>query len=225
MSPFVRILAVLALLAGSGAGAQVGPIEPILIANAKPSEALAKIPDTSQDYLVRFEAVIGADGIVKEVVITTPTGNEKVDASVVRFLEEKRFLPALDASAQPVEARVPGTVEFRSKSMSKLLKLNLAPPDTRKEVARVRKLACKDFAWEADRLRREGGVEDLSRAIMPWVSLRVYLVDRKLPVESESTLMPKWPAALAQAEQACRAAPAKMYLDGVLAPLLDAARQ
>ncbi len=223
MLRFAPRLIAYALLACAQAHAQVGPIEPIIVSNSKPGQALANIPDTKQDYLVPFEATVSADGAVTDVTLTTPTGDEKVDASIVRFVSEKIFLPALDAAAQPVEARVQGTVDFKSKSINKQLKINMKPPNTQNEVARVRKLTCKDFTWEIGRLRQQGGSTDLAREIMPWVSLRVYLVDRKIPLENESTIMPKWPAALATAETDCKTAPEKNYLKDVLTPLLDTA--
>ncbi len=216
-------LALLASVCGTRAQAQVGPIEPIIVTNAKPGKALAKIPDTKQDYTVPFEATVAVDGSVKAVTLPAPTGDEQVDASVVRFVSEKTFLPALDAAAQPVEATVQGTVDFKSKSINKQLKINVRPPNTQSEVARVRKLTCKDFTWEVARLRTQAGSTDLAREIMPWVSLRVYLVDRKMPLENESALLPKWPAVLAAAEEGCKAAPGKSYLNDVLTPLLDAA--
>jgi hypothetical protein len=217
------IATAIASMMSAPADAQLGPIEPIIIANAKPGQALANIPDTKQDYVVPFEATIAADGSVKEVTITTPTGDEKVNQNVVRFVMEKRFLPAVDAAGLPAEAKLTGTVDFRSKSINKQLKISIKPPNTRKEVARVRKLTCKDFLWELDRLRGEGASADVSREIMPWVSLRIAMLDKKIPAEREPAILPKWPGVLADAEKVCRAAPAKLYINEVLIPLLEPA--
>jgi hypothetical protein len=136
-------------------------------------------------------------------------------------MKEKQFLPALDANARPVEAQVLGSVEVRSKTRNKQLKANMKAPNTQNEVARVRKLTCQDFLWEINRLRGAGASPDLSREIMPWVSLRVYMLDRKIPQEAEPKYLQKWPKALAEAEQSCRAAPAKLYLKDVLMMTLD----
>lgn len=221
----IRRLSLLAaaLLAGGHACAQLGPIEPIIIASTKSSEALADIPDTKNDYVVPFEATVAADGTVSDVVVTTPSGEAAVDATVVRFVKEKLFLPALDVAGNPMAGKVTGTVDFKSSTINKQLKANVKPPNTQNEVARVRKLTCKDFTWEIDRLRGDGKSTDLGREIMPWVSLRVYMLDRKIPVENEGKLMPKWPRVLDDAIKGCKAAPEKAYLADVLTPLLDEA--
>jgi hypothetical protein len=72
------------------------------------------------------------------------------------------------------------------------------------------------------RLRTEGASTDVSREIMPWVSLRVYMMDSGIPSEREAAYLERWPKALKDAEKGCEAAPDKPYLAGVLTPLLNA---
>lgn len=201
--------------------AQLGPIEPVIVTSNKPSKALADIPNMREDYVIPVEVTVAADGSVKDVVVSPSSGDAAADATAIKFMKEKRFLPAIDAGGQPVEATALGSVEVNSKTRHKVLKANMKPPNSQSEVTRVRQLTCKDFLWEIDRLRGAGGSTDLSREIMPWVSLRVYMSDKAIPPDAEPTYLTKWPKSLGEAERACKASPAKLYLD-VLAPVLDA---
>lgn len=203
------------------ARAQVGPIEPIIVASSKPSQTLANIPEMSEDYVVPVEVTVAPDGSVKAVVVSTPSGNESADNTAIKFMMEQKFLPALDVNAQPVEARALGSVEVRSKTRNKQLKANMKRPNTTNEVARVRKLTCKDFLWEIARLRNEGASTDLPHETMPWVSLRVYLLDKKMPKDAEPRYLERWPQALREAEAACKATPDKLYLTDTLVQILD----
>lgn len=213
----------LSLSAVTPAWAQLGPIEPIITSSTKPSAAIANIPNLSEDYVIPVEVTVGADGAVQNVVVSTPSGNEDADKTAVRFMMEKKFLPAVDAAGNPVEGTAQGTVEVRSKTINKVLKANMKPGNTSTEVARVRKLSCKDFTWEIARLRDGAKSQALHAEVMPWVSLRLYVMDKKVPKDVEEKLMDKWPGALADAEQQCKAAPQKNFLSDVLMPLLDAA--
>jgi TonB family protein len=215
------ILAALALADGSPAGAQVGPIEPIIVSGGKPSATLASMPGIGADFVIPVEVTVAADGSVSAVVVSTPSGNQAADLAAIRFMKEKRFLPALDENAQPVEGKASGNVEVLAKTRTKQLKANMKPPDIPGEIARVRKLTCKDFLWEIERLRHEGASPDVSREIMPWVSLRVYMLDRHLPRDAEPAYLQKWPQALSEAETACKATPTKAYLAETLTQILD----
>lgn len=210
-----------ATLGVTPAFAQIGPIEPVIISNSKPSKTLADIPELREDFVIQVEVTVAADGTVKDVVVSPSSGDEQADNTAIQFMKEKKFLPALDANAQPVEAKALGSVEVKSKTRNKQLKANMKPPNTQNEVARVRKLTCKDFLWEIDRLRGQGASPDLSREIMPWVSLRVYMLDKNIPKEAEPAYQQKWPKALAEAEHACKATPDKLYLKDVLMMTLD----
>ncbi len=212
--------AVLVLLAGV-ARAQVGPIEPIILTSAKPSETLANIPDLGGDFIIPVEVSVAPDGSVANVVVTTSSGNEAADQNAIKFMKEKKFLPALDANAQPVEGKASGSVEVNSKTRMKQLKANMKPPSIPNEIERVRKLRCKDFLWEIDRLRQQGASTDLSREIMPWVSLRVYMLDKKLPKDAEAAYLERWPKALAEAEATCKSTPGRLYLNDTLVLILD----
>jgi hypothetical protein len=222
---FVSCLAAGMCLASSGmpAFAQLGPIEPIITSSSKPSAALANIPDLGDDYVIPVDVVVGVDGAVKSAVVSTSSGNDAADKTAVKFMMEKRFLPALDANAVPVEATAHGTVEVKSKTINKQLKATMKPGNTTNEVARVRKLTCKDFNWEIARLRDDAASPMLHAEIMPWVSFRLYVLDQKVPKEAEGKLLEAWPRALAEAEKQCKAAPEKLYLTDVLTPLLGAA--
>ncbi len=212
--------AVLAFLS-SVALAQVGPIEPIILTSAKPSETLANIPEFDGDFIIPVEVTVAPDGSVANVVVTTSSGNEAADQTAIKFMMEKKFLPALDTDAQPVEGKALGSVEVNSKTRMKQLKASMKPPNIPNEIERVRKLRCKDFLWEIDRLRRQGASTDLSREIMPWVSLRVYMLDKKLPKDAEAAYLERWPKALAEAEATCKSTPGRLYLSDTLVLILD----
>jgi TonB family protein len=201
--------------------AQMGPIEPIIITGSKPGKALADIPDLKDDLMVSVQVTVAPDGTVSSVVVSPSSGNEAADVTAIRFMKEKKFLPALDANAQPVEAKVMGTVELQSKTINKQLKANMKAPNSQTEVARVRKLTCKDFTWEVSRLHTEGDIVDVSREFMPWVSLRVYMLDNGIASDREAAYLEKWPKVIKEAEKACAAAPEKSFLTGVLTPLLN----
>lgn len=223
MRPRLAAFAVLSLSAVTPALAQLGPIEPIITSSSKPSAALASIPNLSEDYVIPVEVIVGADGTVRNVVVSTSSGNEDADKTAVRFMMEKKFLPALDAGGNPVEGKAQGTVEVRSKTINKVLKANMKPGNTSNEVARVRKLSCKDFSWEIARLRDDAKSQTLHAEVMPWVSFRLYVVDKKVSKDVEDKLLGQWPNALVDAEKQCKAAPEKNFLSDVLLPLLDAA--
>jgi len=201
--------------------AQVGPIEPIILTSAKPSETLANIPELDGDFIIPVEVTVAPDGSVANVVVTTSSGNEAADQTAIKFMTEKKFLPALDADAQPVEGKALGSVEVNSRTRMKQLKASMKPPNIPNEIERVRKLRCKDFLWEIDRLRRQGASTDLSREIMPWVSLRVYMLDKKLPKDAEAAYLERWPKALAEAEATCKSTPERLYLNDTLVLILD----
>jgi TonB family protein len=212
--------AVLALLVGA-ARAQVGPIEPIILTSAKPSETLANIPELGGDFIIPVEVTVAPDGSVVNALVTTSSGNEAADQTAIKFMMEKKFLPALDANAQPVEGKALGSVEVKSSTRMKQLKASMKPPNIPNEIERVRKLRCRDFLWETDRLRRQGASTDLSREIMPWVSLRVYMLDKKLTKDAEAAYLERWPKALAEAEATCRSTPERLYLNDTLVLILD----
>jgi TonB family protein len=212
--------ACLGVFYASQAYAQVGPIDPVIITSKKPSKTLADIPNMREDFVVPVEVTVAADGSVQDVRVIT-SGDAVADETAIKFMKEKRFLPAIDAHGQAVEAKVLGNVEVKSKTRNKELKANMKAPNSQNEVARVRQLTCKDFLWEVDRLRGAGASPDVSREIMPWVSLRVYMADKKIAPDAEPKYLQTWPHALGEAQKACKAAPDKLYLD-VLAPVLDA---
>jgi len=219
--PFPYSAAALFLFLADFARAQVGPIEPIIIASTRPSETLANIPELGGDFIIPVEVTVAADGSVTNVVVTTSSGNEAADVTVIKFMKEKRFLPALDSHAQPVEGKALGSVEVNSKTRMKQLKASMKPPNIPSEIERVRKLRCRDFLWEIDRLRQQGASTDLSREIMPWVSLRVYMLDKKLPKDAEAAYLERWPKALAEAEATCKSTPDRLYLNDTLVLILE----
>ncbi len=219
----ISICALVSCLYASQLAAQVGPIQPVMLASKEKSKTLKDIPDFNGDFVVPVEVTVGADGIVTAAVVSTPSGNEQVDATAVSFMKEKKFLPGLDESGAPAEAKINGTVSIGTKGINKTLTANVKPPPSAIETARVRKLLCKDFLWETARLRNEAGSTDLSREIMPFVSARMYMIQKKLPKEAEAAFWEKWPAALEEAGNACNDAPATAYFEGVLVPTLDKA--
>ena len=203
------------------AGAQVGPIEPIVIVAGPPSATLADLPDLGDEFVVGIEVKVAPDGTVAEVVVTSSSGNAQADQAAIGFMKEKRFLPALDARARPVAGSVRGSVEVNARGRMREMKASLKPPDIPNEIERVRKLTCRDFLWEIERLRRDAASTDLSREIMPWVSLRVYMMDRKLPKGAEPAYLEKWPQALSETEALCKSTPDKSYLADTLTLVLD----
>jgi TonB family protein len=214
-------LALLAWSAPRPVNAQIGPIEPIIVSGGEPSATLANMPDIRADYLIPVELTVAADGSVKDVVVSAPSGDEAADRTAISFMKEKRFLPALDPQLRPVEAKVQGTVEVKAKTRIRELRASMKPPNIPSEVERVRKMRCKDFLWEIDRLRNQAASPDLSREIMPWVSLRVYMLDKHLPKGSEPAYLKRWPQALSEAEAMCRSTPEKSYFADTLVLILE----
>jgi len=219
--PLLLCTAALCVFLTDFACAQVGPIEPIILTSAKPSETLANIPELGGDYIIPVEVTVAPDGSVANVMVTTSSGNAAADETAVKFMQEKKFLPALDVHAQPVQGKAQGSVEVNSKTRMKQLKANMKPPNIPNEIERVRKLRCRDFLWEIDRLRSQGASTDLSREIMPWVSLRVYMLDKKLPRDAEAAYLERWPKALAEAETTCKSTPDRLYLSDTLVLILE----
>jgi len=219
--PFLHCIAALFVFLADFSCAQVGPIEPIILTSTRPSETLANIPELGGDFIIPVEVTVAADGSVTNVVVTTSSGNEAADVTAIKFMKEKKFLPALDDHAQPVEGKALGSVEVKSKTRMKQLQASMKPPNIPNEIERVRKLRCKDFLWEIDRLRQQGASTDLSHEIMPWVSLRVYMLDKKLPKDAEAAYLERWPKALAEAEATCKSTPDRLYLNDTLVLILE----
>ena len=219
--PFPLFTTALCVFLTEFARAQVGPIEPIILTSAKPSETLANIPELGGDFSIPVEVTVAPDGSVTGVVVTTSSGNAAADGTAIKFMREKTFLPALDAHAQPIEGKVQGNVEVKTSTRMKQLKASMKPPNIPNEIERVRKLRCRDFLWEIERLRKQGASTDLSREIMPWVSLRVYMLDKKLPKDAEAAYLERWPKALGEAEATCRSTPGRLYLNDTLVLILD----
>jgi TonB family protein len=205
---------VLALTLGTSvATAQRGPIEPIILAAGKPSATLASLPDLGADYVIPVEVHVAADGTVTSVTVSPPSGNADADQVAVSFMKEKTFLPAIDLHARPVPGVARGSVEIKAATRMKQLKANMKPPNIDNEVARVRKLTCRDFLWEIDRLRTAGAsaTGDVSREVMPRVSLRLSLLEHHLPAAAELDYIDRWPQTLIKVESACRKTPDHPY--------------
>lgn len=215
-------LALMACLTSAELAAQVGPLQAIMLPNAKQSTTLQNIPDFNEDFLVPVDVTVGPDGSVTDVVVSTSSGDPKVDNVAVAFMKEKKFLPGLDPSGIPTESRIAATVDIRSKTRHKQLSANLKPPNSSTESARVLKLRCSDFLWEIERLRTQAASADLSREIMPFVSARLYQTNKQIG-RDDAGFWEKWPKALEQAEKRCVDSPDKAYYGDVLVPTLDAA--
>jgi hypothetical protein len=211
------------LLLPVAALAQTGPSDPQVIASA----STAKISVGSRKLAGQLVATVkvGADGKVKDVLVTENTTESAFEPMLVKVLNSARFRPAIDAAGTPVDGSVEMEVELRT-STGEQPKPVAAKPDPQladKEKARIRKMTCKDFIWEWDILREAAG-DGVFTEFMPRIAISAYAQMRS---EAGDVVDAKvWPAskkALKKTVDQCRDGPTAPFFDGVFKSVMDEA--
>jgi len=199
--------------------AQVGPIEPVIVTSSKPSKTLADIPSCART--TSFRSSHGRRRWHGEGRGCQPVERQRRSRRHRNQFHEGKEIPAGPrcAGAAGGSARA-GSVEVQSKTRNKQLKANMKAPNTQNEVARVRKLTCKDFLWEINRLRGEGASPTEPRDHAVGVLARLH-ARQEHPEGRGAEVSAEMPKALAEAEQSCKATPDKFYLKDVLMMTLD----
>jgi hypothetical protein len=220
-----RLLAVVgyvSFLATAPAMAQIGPIQPVLITHGD-TEVTHKRPDLPDDYSVPVDVYVEADGSVSNVVVSQTTKNVDADGIAASYMRGLKFLPGLDKQGQPVASMVRVTVNMFKRGAKKVVRVTLKPPPMDAEAARVRQLMCADFLFEIKRIREEAGIKDASLEVMPYLSARLYMTQKRVPDEVQMKFWDSWPGQLKKVVDRCEKDELKMFYSDVLVPALDGA--
>jgi hypothetical protein len=221
-----RLLALfgyVACLAAGPAVAQVGPIQPVLVMIGSLPESPHNRPDLPDDYSVPLDVRVGADGLVRNAVVTDSTGNLQADQVAAAYIRERRFLPGLDAKGNAIVSTVKVTVNMYKRAGRKVVRVTLKPPPLANESSRVKKLMCADFTFEMNRLYDEAHVRDASVEVLPYVSAHMYMTQKNVPSEVQEKFWDEWPQMLEKIIDRCEKNQLQMFYAEVLVPALDGA--
>jgi hypothetical protein len=216
LAPFAYV----ALLASAPAISQVGPIQPVLVTGGK-VEISHDRPELGDDYSVPVEAFIAADGSVSRVAVSQSSGNAQADEIAAAHVRGRSFLPGLDERGEAVASTVKLQVSMFKRGTRKVVRVVTKPPAVAEENERVRKMMCADFLFEVDRMRQQAGIKDTSDEVMPYLSARMYMQQKRIASEVEEKFWDAWPGALKKVIAACEKDQLKFYYSEVLVPALD----
>jgi TonB family protein len=203
--------------------AQTGPSEPQIIAAAD----TAKINVGTRKLAGQMVATlrVGADGRVREVLVTENTTENAFESQLVKVLQSARFRPAIDANGQATEANIEMKVELRA-STGAAPKPTIAKADptlTDKEKARIRRMKCSDFTWEWDLLRDEAD-DAAATEFMPRIATTMYASLRTEAGEYVDAKVWKASAkALKESADRCEETPEAPFWEGVFKTVMDEA--
>lgn len=202
--------------------AQTGPSDPQLIAGA----TTAKINPRSGKLagLVVATVRVGADGRVKEVLVTENTAEPAFEPQLVKVLESARFRPAIDESGKLIEGNAELKVELRQFTGAEPKPVALKPESERAEAEkeRIKRMRCPDFVWEWDLIRGESA--SVSTEFMPRIATTAYINLRQ--EEGAYVDSKAWKAsakALRESVELCRNNPQAVFFRQVFKPLMDEA--
>jgi hypothetical protein len=218
------VLAFTVLLGLSGVtSAQTGPSDPQVIARA----GTAKISLGNRKLAGHAIATVrvGADGEVKDVLITENTTEAGLEPQLIKVLRSSKFRPAIDADGRLVEANVEMRVELRASTgdTPKPVAANPDPQANDKEKARIKNMRCSDFTWEWDFIREEAG-DATSTEFMPRITTLMYIAARAEAGDVvDSKVWKEAPDGLKDAVDECRETPSAPFWDGVYKRVMDEA--
>lgn len=216
---FFALLGYVSCLAAAPALAQMGPIQPVMITDGKIEYAHDR-PDID-DAAVHVEVMVSASGVIQNVVVSESSGNPQADALATAFIRDRQFLPGLDGQGNAVDSSVKATVNMYKRGSRKVARVTVKPPPMAQETLRLQTLMCADFVWEIERMRKEAGIKDLSLEVMPYISARLYMQERNVPDELETTFWDEWPKALKKVVDRCEKEQTRMFFSEILLPTLD----
>jgi hypothetical protein len=216
-------LSLIACLVAGPAVAQVGPIQPVLVLNGGQTETPHRRPDLPESYAIPVDVYVADDGSVSDVVVTESSNNLVADQLAAAVMRERLFLPALDSNGKPTVGTARVTVSMYKRGSKKVVKVIVKPPALAGETQRVNKMMCADFLWEVERLKKEADVDDASYEVMPYVSARMYMTQKRISSEVEAKFWDAWPGALKKVIDRCEKDELKFFFAEVLAPTLDGA--
>jgi hypothetical protein len=203
------------------ASAQTGPSDPQVIASA--ATAKANVGNRKLAGHVIATVRVGADGRVRDVLVTENTTEPGIEPQLVKVLSSSRFRPAIDASGKLVEGSVEMKVELRQSTgdSPKPIAAKADPSLNDKEKARIRKMRCSDFVWEWDFIREEGSA--VQTEFMPRIATSMYAAMRSEAGDVVDSKVWKVSAkALKEAADQCRDNPSAPFFDGVFKSVMDA---
>lgn len=201
--------------------AQVGPIQPVMVLPDGKLETTHDRPSFDSDFSIPVDVYVAADGSVSNVVVTSSSGNFNADAVAADYMRNRKFLPALNESGQPVEGMAKVNVNMFKRGSKKVVRVTLKPPPVNAETERVRRMMCADFVWEVSRMQEQAGIKDPSVEVMPYMSAHMYALGKDMSSEVEEKFWDTWPKTLDKVIERCDKAPEKMFFTEVLVPALD----
>jgi hypothetical protein len=215
------VLAFTILFAAWGtASAQTGPSDPQVIARA-PTAKIASNRKLAGH--VSATVRVGADGAVKDVLITENTTEDGLEPQLIKVLRSAKFRPAIDANGRLVEGSVDMKVELRQSTgdSPKPVAANPDPQANDKEKARIKNMRCSDFLWEWN-LIREAADDAASTEFMPRIATLMYATMRTEAGDYvDVKVWKEAPKALREAADQCRDNPTTPFWDGVFKPVMD----
>jgi hypothetical protein len=128
----------------SVAQAQMGPVAARLISRPMPSKA----PSGVQTFSAEAELIVSKKGRVDFVEIVASSGDPAFDKEWKKSLSDWRYVPAVDASGQPVESHSLVTYKNTGISERPTSADGSAAANVISETERMEKLTCHDFLWE-----------------------------------------------------------------------------
>lgn len=230
-----RITALAALLLAflPQAGAQTGPSGPRLM-----MAALKSSPPSGQGKELQPVSLIlsvGNDGRVQSVALENSSGDARFDRRLSEYYQKVRFIPALDDAGTPIES----TYRFRFKTQSPPSRTVIGIPNPSDvsttatssgpsndkvfdEVARVRRMRCRDFLWEYDLMRDIAGARPVYDELLFRTVQAMYIVSERLTGDAVRDLQMQFTRGVHEAAEQCHERPDGRFYDDVFVPTLRA---
>jgi TonB family protein len=212
-------LAALGLLAVAAAQAQMGPSTARAVARPMPSLA-----PSGQTFNAEAEVVVSPRGRVESVEIRTSSGDPAFDRQWRKTLEDWRFVPAVDASGQPIESTT--LVVYKNTGLTNRPIDAVGDAPVRNAVVeseRLQRMTCRDFLWEYaivndSMSRRLALLDPLLKT--PQVMLAA---ETPLTADQQAVLRERYDQVVNDAARACRDNQEGLFWSDVMKPALQAA--
>jgi TonB-like protein len=215
-----KVITLLGLfLAASAVQAQVGPAPARPITRPMPSKA----PSGVQTFAAEAELIVSRKGRVDFVDVVTSSGDPAFDKEWKKSLSDWRYVPAVDATGQPVESHSRVTYKNSGISEHPSAADGGTPANAVTDADRLDKLTCKDFLWEyyivTNTLpRRLALMDPLLKTPMT-----AFNAEAKPEAAQQQALRERYDSIVDEAAKQCRDNAESLFWAGIMKPLLQAA--
>lgn len=203
----------------SAAQAQMGPVAARAISRPMP----VKAPSGVQTFNAEADLIVSKKGRVDFVEILTGSGDPAFDKEWKKSLSDWKYVPAVDASGQPVESH--SRVNYRNHGLSDhpVSADGLPEANVISESERMSRLNCHDFLWEyyivVNTLPRRLALLD-SLLKTPLV---MFTTEAQADATQQKQLRDSYDDIVSEAVKQCRDNPEALVWEGTLKPLLKGA--